>query len=655
MTEQEQIGSSLGKSAGALAGNLIPIPGVGPLIGGIAGSFLGSKVGGMFSKPAPKTYTQGEINTGSNMLAKGGKTMYLKGGKVMFMGKNHEQGGIKLPNGDEVEGGETAMDIKGGKYIFSKRLFVPGTSETFAQAHLRTKNPKEALKLASLQEKVSGRSEESEVDGNKLAWGGQSDGLPTYNPQYTPSYNTPFPSKFGLSKPNLITDKPIIRAGINDTNVRINEQERVSATQGESNFRQTQASNFNPNPANSVGVDNVTNNQQQQFARTRTSIPQTTVNRSVPIPMVTQNVNSDSSIPGNVRAGNSYVDSMSKELDLKNKVGNDTSVEDDLTKEHAINSFENIQNRVNQRNNTNSLTQRGITNTTNTQRNSQVDDLISGTPYGKLKTYVPGSPTATSLADKKQDSIIDSDISDSDLNFGDEQLNKFIKKEEFGKTMDKAKDFGKSILPYAGDIMNAGMGIYGALTHKKTVGKPQQVDRSVLNKLPSTIDVNPQLESAKRITAGITNNRATSSNNRLAAQAQRLGAENQIYSNKVNAEAQMQGNKANMEMGLNQQQSQFDQQHRQLSMQNQASNARLITEGIAGATRTAQALNVDKMKQQSLDIEKDKNFNTALVGIMSAAKSDPKLMREQLNVLLASTNDPIMKKRVQGAINSIGQ
>ena len=221
--------------------------------------------------------------------------------------------------------------------------------------------------------------------------------------------------------------------------------------------------------------------------------------------------------------------------------------------------------------------------------------------------------------------------------------------------MDKAKDFGKSILPYAGDIMNAGMGIYGALTHKKTVGKPQQVDRSVLNKLPSTIDVNPQLESAKRITAGITNNRATSSNNRLAAQAQRLGAENQIYSNKVNAEAQMQGNKANMEMGLNQQQSQFDQQHRQLSMQNQASNARLITEGIAGATRTAQALNVDKMKQQSLDIEKDKNFNTALVGIMSAAKSDPKLMREQLNVLLASTNDPIMKKRVQGAINSIGQ
>ncbi|MAN62443.1 MAG: hypothetical protein CMI60_10915 [Parvibaculum sp.] len=118
--------------------------------------------------------------TGGVRQLDGGVAKPLPGGATEFVGKKHEQGGIKLDPMTEVEGGETMDKIKGSDYFFSSYLKLGGKS--FAQRHkdiLKQGGSQEELdRLAAIQEKAAGRS--------KYNLGGERTKFQTGGPDLTP-------------------------------------------------------------------------------------------------------------------------------------------------------------------------------------------------------------------------------------------------------------------------------------------------------------------------------------------------------------------------------------------------------------------------------------------------------------------------------------
>jgi hypothetical protein len=109
----------------------------------------------------------------------GGVAKPLPGGATEFIGKKHEQGGIKLDPMTEVEGGETMDKIQGSDYFFSSYLKLGGKS--FAQRHkdiLKQGGSQAELdRLAAIQEKAAGRS--------KYNLGGERTKFQTGGPELT--------------------------------------------------------------------------------------------------------------------------------------------------------------------------------------------------------------------------------------------------------------------------------------------------------------------------------------------------------------------------------------------------------------------------------------------------------------------------------------
>lgn len=165
------LGGMIGTIAGAGLGTLVGQPQIGAMVGGsIGGQFDGT------GEPEQPEIT----TTGSGYLAKGGS---MRGGKAksmgskgyMMFGKKHGQGGIKMRNDVEVEGGET-IDSTGDGYVFSQQLQVPGEQKTFAQKHqelIQMNASEDAVRdLKRMQERVSGRdagleSTDANGSGNK--------------------------------------------------------------------------------------------------------------------------------------------------------------------------------------------------------------------------------------------------------------------------------------------------------------------------------------------------------------------------------------------------------------------------------------------------------------------------------------------------------
>ena len=89
----------------------------------------------------------------------GGVAKSLPGGATEFIGKKHEQGGIKLDPMTEVEGGETMDKVQGSDYFFSSYLKLGGKS--FAQRHKdilkKGGSQQDIERLAAIQEKAAGR------------------------------------------------------------------------------------------------------------------------------------------------------------------------------------------------------------------------------------------------------------------------------------------------------------------------------------------------------------------------------------------------------------------------------------------------------------------------------------------------------------------
>lgn len=175
------LGGLIGKGLGAVAGSVIP--GVGTMIGASVGGALGGGVDALVGAKQPEAERQ-ETYVGSSYgnKRKGGKVNTRKKKYVEFEGPSHEQGGIDLGDGQEVEGGETMDYIelrKGGKvtkqgqpYVFSKTLKVPGSNMSFAKYHKQLKkrgaDDKKIRQLAMAQEKVAGRVNKTSRTGGTM-------------------------------------------------------------------------------------------------------------------------------------------------------------------------------------------------------------------------------------------------------------------------------------------------------------------------------------------------------------------------------------------------------------------------------------------------------------------------------------------------------
>lgn len=204
------VGGTVGSGVGAAVGSFV-LPGLGTAAGSAIGGTLGSVVGGMFSSKDKPEFQYSYRPTASDFNSVGSEASqgYAMGGTLpvttpegRIQGPSHEQGGVQLPGGAEVEGGETIDQIDMESYVFSDRLTVPNSDMTFADVHqaLKERGEEEKIRdLARLQEQMNGDS-----SGNKKALGGPADPDPPYARQTSPQFETPF----GFGSVQEIMDGP---------------------------------------------------------------------------------------------------------------------------------------------------------------------------------------------------------------------------------------------------------------------------------------------------------------------------------------------------------------------------------------------------------------------------------------------------------------
>lgn len=109
----------------------------------------------------------------------------------------------------------------------------------------------------------------------------------------------------------------------------------------------------------------------------------------------------------------------------------------------------------------------------------------------------------------------------------------------------------------------------GTLGKDKTKPATQISNRSV-DMMPSTVNVNPQLNQARKAYRAITSDPNVSMNQKLAAQAQLQNQISQIHANKFNRETQLQANKAQLQSQIDRGNATFREQERQDKMASEA-------------------------------------------------------------------------------------
>lgn len=165
-------GGNIGSVAGGLAGNLIPIPGVGPALGATLGGLVGNGIESLLTQQQSRPLTPADVNMAGKGMSyqNGGMMLPVPGARGEFVGPKHSQGGINVA-GKEVEGGETTDVALGSQYVFSKKLKVPGTTLSFADMHKKLikggAGQDQIENLARMQEKAR-----KSADPNKLDLGG---------------------------------------------------------------------------------------------------------------------------------------------------------------------------------------------------------------------------------------------------------------------------------------------------------------------------------------------------------------------------------------------------------------------------------------------------------------------------------------------------
>ena len=147
-----------------------------------------SPIAGVAGQVALAAATGGTGNAALSAAKAVGPEIFPNGGLRTFEGNTHEQGGIKLGN-DEVEDSETMVNLSpDSDYIFSDRIIVPDTKQSFAakskriskKYSLRPNDPYgkkseelELKRLANEQELVKSKSKSLTTNANHMAMGGK--------------------------------------------------------------------------------------------------------------------------------------------------------------------------------------------------------------------------------------------------------------------------------------------------------------------------------------------------------------------------------------------------------------------------------------------------------------------------------------------------
>lgn len=220
-----------------------------------------------------------------------------------------------------------------------------------------------------------------------------------------------------------------------------------------------------------------------------------------------------------------------------------------------------------------------------------------------------------------------------------------------GGTFSKFLNFGKQLLPYAGDILNIGRGLFG---DSDIPDAPQaSIPRTAINearKMPTEVNVKPQLANVDRSFRNLTASGDTSTQAKLAAHSQSLQARDKILAQKENQENQLEAQKAQT---ISQLTGQFDtrqslanhranvrQQQNQLKAD--AAQSQLLQQGIAGAARTYQ-------QQQAADAQQDSQMRAIMAQLSG---KDPAVQRSIIESQLPLIDDPELKEQL---LQFIGQ
>jgi hypothetical protein len=210
---------------------------------------------------------------------------------------------------------------------------------------------------------------------------------------------------------------------------------------------------------------------------------------------------------------------------------------------------------------------------------------------------------------------------------------------------------GKQLLPYAGDLLNIGRGVFG---NSDVPDAPRMsIPRGAIDearKMPTEVNVNPQLANVSRSLRTLTASPNTSTQAKLAAHSNSLQAKDRILAQKENRENQLEGKKAqtvaNLTASIDSRQAQANHQAQIRQQQNQlkadAAKSQLLSTGLAGLARTRQQQTA--AKNQS---------NAQMMAVMAQLAGKDGAVREStVQSILPMVKDPQMRKQL---LQFIGQ
>jgi hypothetical protein len=614
-------GSQIGTLAGIGIGAMFGPAGVG--IGAQLGGAGGSLLEGIFGDNTPNTKITFDANRSSNTRYSGGNTgirRYMKGGAIEFSGPSHEYGGIDIGNGNEVEGGETmqylpikskdrgSFYMKGGKvrksnkkspYVFSKRVSIPGTNTTFADRHKQlVKNDasqEDILSLARLQEDATGRTS----NPNKSNRSSKGDtimgkGGPMLNKKYQTGGTIDDPEKnqgrFAndpilnfLKKANQLPNKMFGRFANWYADRELNSELPQGVTIGSfggttpRNMGQGPVSTNEPEPDTKGAINRFFN----EGTQPNTSALQQKRDR------LSGNTSGDVSLSGS-------------------------------------------QNRYSMRNNSPFRPQ--------TQNNTQPASTGGGgNRQSQPQTQSQPQSRALSIGDipgamsAKQTTSLPSSLGEFNLTGSTASTPRPLSANSSAPPTpnDSGQSFAGSIAPYAGDIANIALGLFGGSEIDVPDQRRIRTRGSSLRharQMPTDVDVSPQermIRESFRTLAAIP---GASMNERLAAHSGALKAFHDLQGQKRNQENQL---KAGKQQLLTQTQASLDSRDAQIAAQQEGqrfqaetgaaqfdaqqdiSKQQMLAQGAAGAGKTYQML------QRELDLQENEaiQLETAMAGL----------------------------------------
>ena len=220
-----------------------------------------------------------------------------------------------------------------------------------------------------------------------------------------------------------------------------------------------------------------------------------------------------------------------------------------------------------------------------------------------------------------------------------------------GGTLQSMMNVGKSLLPYAGDLLNLGRGAFG---NSEVPDAPRMsIPRTGVQearKMPTDVNVEPQKAAVDQGLRSMLASSGGSKQQKMAAYSKALQQKAQIEATEENKENQLKAQKqqtvADLTTRLDSQQAQANQRAAMQQQQNQlkadAAKSQLLNQGLAGLSRTYQ-------QQQAAKAQS----NTQMMAVMAQlGGKDPAVQENVVRSILPTVKD---EQTQQQLLQFIGQ